>query len=82
MGIWIALEDADRDNGCLWMAPGARRGPLRERYAVDWVDIDEPERGHHEPGDSAGTLMQGLLLFQGLSFRRYRDTGTVRGGSL
>ena len=47
VGIWIALEDADRDNGCLWMAPGAHRGPLRERYEVDWstregelVDLD------------------------------------------
>ena len=35
-GLWVALEDADRDNGCLWMAPRAQRGPLRERYAVDW----------------------------------------------
>ena len=36
VGIWLALEDADRTNGCLWMAPGAHRGPLRERYEVDW----------------------------------------------
>ena len=36
VGLWIALEDADQDNGCLWMVPGAHRGPLRERYAVDW----------------------------------------------
>jgi len=36
VGLWIALEDADRDNGCLWMAPGAHRSPLRERYEVDW----------------------------------------------
>lgn len=36
-GLWFALEDADRSNGCLWMVPGAHRGPLRERYAVDWA---------------------------------------------
>ena len=36
-GLWFALEDADRHNGCLWMVPGAHRGPLRERYAVDWT---------------------------------------------
>ena len=35
-GLWLALEDADRDNGCLWVVPGAHRGPLRERYSVDW----------------------------------------------
>ena len=36
IGLWIALEDADRDNGCLMVAPGAHRQPLRERYTVDW----------------------------------------------
>lgn len=36
LGLWVALEDATRDNGCLWMAPGAHRSPLRERYEVDW----------------------------------------------
>jgi phytanoyl-CoA hydroxylase len=30
VGFWWALEDATRDNGCLWVA--TRRGPLRERY--------------------------------------------------
>ena len=23
VGIWLALEDATRDNGCLWTLPGA-----------------------------------------------------------
>ena len=36
VGLWLALEDTDRDNGCLWVAPGAQRSPLRERYEVDW----------------------------------------------
>jgi phytanoyl-CoA hydroxylase len=35
VGLWLALEDATRENGCLEVAPGAHRGPLRERYAVD-----------------------------------------------
>jgi phytanoyl-CoA hydroxylase len=30
VGFWWALEDATRDNGCLWVA--TQRGPLRERY--------------------------------------------------
>ena len=37
VGVWFALEDADRNNGCLWMAPGAHRSPLRERYEVNWT---------------------------------------------
>ncbi|MEM7611405.1 MAG: phytanoyl-CoA dioxygenase family protein [Pseudomonadota bacterium] len=35
-GIWVAIEDATRDNGCLWMQPGQHRSPLRELYEVDW----------------------------------------------
>lgn len=31
-GFWIALDDADRDNGCLMALPGAHHGPLRERF--------------------------------------------------
>ncbi|MEZ4452572.1 MAG: phytanoyl-CoA dioxygenase family protein [Nannocystaceae bacterium] len=31
-GLWIALEDARIDNGCLWVAPGSHRGPLRQRF--------------------------------------------------
>jgi phytanoyl-CoA hydroxylase len=37
IGMWVALEDAREDNGCLWMAPGAHRSPLRERFEVDWA---------------------------------------------
>jgi len=35
-GLWVAMEDARRDNGCLWVQPGGHRTPLRERYEVDW----------------------------------------------
>ena len=32
LGIWFALEDADRDNGCLWALPGGQRLGLKSRY--------------------------------------------------
>ena len=31
-GLWIALDDADRDNGCLMALPGGHRGALRQRF--------------------------------------------------
>ena len=34
VGCWIAMEDADRGNGCLWMQPGGHTSPLREIYEV------------------------------------------------
>ncbi len=36
-GIWVAIEDANRDNGCLWVQPGGHLSPLREIYQVDWT---------------------------------------------
>jgi phytanoyl-CoA hydroxylase len=51
-GFWVALDGADRDNGCLMTLPGAHRGPLRQRFlrqggrmvahtldATPWPDI-------------------------------------------
>lgn len=35
-GIWVAIEDATRDNGCLWVQPGGHRSPLRDIFEVDW----------------------------------------------
>jgi phytanoyl-CoA hydroxylase len=35
-GIWIAIEDSTKENGCLWMQPGQHKTPLREIYEVDW----------------------------------------------
>jgi phytanoyl-CoA hydroxylase len=35
IGFWVAIEDAHRDNGCLWVQPGGHRSPLREIYEVD-----------------------------------------------
>lgn len=35
LGFWVAMEDARRDNGCLWVQPGGHRSPLREIYEVD-----------------------------------------------
>ena len=35
VGFWVALEDANRDNGCLWVQPGGHRSPLRDIYEYD-----------------------------------------------
>ena len=34
IGFWIAIEDAHKGNGCLWVQPGGHRGPLREIFEV------------------------------------------------
>jgi phytanoyl-CoA hydroxylase len=30
--FWFALEDATRENGCMWVQPGGHRSPLRARF--------------------------------------------------
>ena len=32
VGFWFALEDANKDNGCLQVASGAHKGPLRKLF--------------------------------------------------
>lgn len=34
VGFWIAMEDASKSNGCLWVQPGGHRSPLREIFEV------------------------------------------------
>lgn len=44
-GLWIAMEDAHKDNGCLWVQPGGHKSPLREIFEV-------------APGTASGELTQ------------------------
>ena len=39
-GFWLALEDADETNGCLWVQPGGHRGPLRSLFKRDSPGAD------------------------------------------
>jgi len=67
-GMWIAVEDATRANGCLWVEPGGHRSPLREIFEVDWDarrgavrrldDTPWPSLDQAEPIEcAAGTLV-------------------------
>jgi phytanoyl-CoA hydroxylase len=31
-GFWLALQDADENNGCMWAEPGGHRRPLHQRF--------------------------------------------------
>lgn len=37
-GLWLALEDATLDNGCLWALPGGHRTSLRRRFVRTATD--------------------------------------------
>ncbi|MDI4635025.1 phytanoyl-CoA dioxygenase family protein [Pelomonas sp. V22] len=69
--FWFALEDATRENGCLWVEPGGHRGPLRERFVregrqvkmetLDTTPWPGPDFGAVPLEAEAGTL----VLFHG-----------------
>jgi phytanoyl-CoA hydroxylase len=71
IGLWFAFEDATRDNGCLWVAPGAHRGPLRERYVrSDDGFVTERLDGTPWPSGDATRALEvpagTLVVFDGL----------------
>ena len=46
VGFWVALEDATIDNGCLWVASGGHKGPLRKLFTrvndqMKMITLDE-----------------------------------------
>eukprot|EP00525_Craspedostauros_australis_P013714 CAMPEP_0198124944 /NCGR_PEP_ID=MMETSP1442-20131203/41377_1 /TAXON_ID= /ORGANISM="Craspedostauros australis, Strain CCMP3328" /LENGTH=381 /DNA_ID=CAMNT_0043784459 /DNA_START=39 /DNA_END=1184 /DNA_ORIENTATION=+ len=32
LGLWLALDDATLENGCLWVRPGSHKEPLRRQF--------------------------------------------------
>ncbi len=38
VGLWIALEDATQENGCLWAIPGGHTTPLKSRFTRNMQD--------------------------------------------
>ena len=38
IGTWLALDDADEENGCMWVIPGSHRAG-----AVEHCDVENDE---------------------------------------
>jgi phytanoyl-CoA hydroxylase len=47
VGFWVALEDADETNGCMWAEPGGHRRPLHRRFVRSgrqtWMATLDPD---------------------------------------
>lgn len=56
VGLWFALEDATRENGCLWALPGGHHGGLKSRF------VRAPEGGtRFEVYDQTPWPLDGLV---------------------
>ena len=54
IGLWVALQDATVQNGCLWAIPGAHSQPLKSRF----VRLDDGTTKTNMYDDSAWDLTQ------------------------
>jgi phytanoyl-CoA hydroxylase len=72
VGLWFALEDATRDNGCLWVVPGGHAGGLRTRFVptadrrtrtdvLDATPFDTSRRVPLEVRKGSLVVLHGLL---------------------
>ena len=71
LGLWFALEDADRGNGCLWALPGGHRGPLQARFRRDGnggtrTDVFDPSPFPIEDGVALEVPQGTMVVLHGL----------------
>jgi phytanoyl-CoA hydroxylase len=69
MGLWVALEDATLENGCMWALPGGHRAGLKRRFkrAGTGVAFEELEPTPFEEGEVPLEAPQGtVVVLQGL----------------
>eukprot|EP00980_Cylindrotheca_fusiformis_P030027 scaffold24221_cov127-Cylindrotheca_fusiformis.AAC.1 len=64
LGLWLALDDATLDNGCLWVRPGSHKEPLRRQFIrnPDYFDSAKPDGSNNTPK---------------LTFRQHHDNPNV-----
>mgnify|MGYP001321165506 CR=1 FL=1 len=57
VGFWFALEDANKDNGCLQVASGGHKGPLRKLFKRENNKMKMEELSN-EPFPETDTLLE------------------------
>ena len=57
VGFWFALEDANRDNGCLQVASGGHKGPLRKLFKRENNQMNMEELSN-EPFPETDTFVE------------------------
>lgn len=75
--VWIALDDVDERNGCVWVQPGSHRGGLRphSKRSQDSWHLTVPVEGDGVPVPMAageGVLFSAYTLHRSLANRSQR----------
>lgn len=40
IGLWVALEDATLENGCLWVLPKSHKGFTSTCLSINWMYLN------------------------------------------
>ena len=71
MGFWVPLEDATKENGCLWGVPGSHKWPLFKRYKHDeekneeYMEVITPPQDKDEDHVPIEMKRGSLVIFPG-----------------
>ena len=60
LGLWLALEDATLDNGCLWARPGSHKEPVRKKFVRNkaYFEPAEPNESTNGTDSSNPSMMK------------------------
>lgn len=66
LGLWLALHDATKENGCLWVRPGSHRESVRRRFArnpdyFERGDMSAPQMIFRDEEASESVAWEGTL---------------------
>lgn len=83
IGAWIAIDDATRENGCLWVLPGSHRHgylyPQREHGRPEEFDSSKESFGFDDTGAVPVEVRAGTVVFFNgyLLHRSLRNRSTI-----
>lgn len=71
MGLWVAMEDSTKENGCLWVQPKGHLTPLREIFHTneegksELIKLDSTPWPTEEEAEAVEVPAGSLVLFNG-----------------
>ena len=81
VGVWVALDDATIDNGCLWVLPGSHRTgrlfPTRDHGRPDEFDPTDEAHGFDDAG-AVPVEAGSVVFFNGYLLHRSRRNRSDR----
>mmetsp|Transcript_3535 Transcript_3535/g.7024 ORF Transcript_3535/g.7024 Transcript_3535/m.7024 type:complete len:398 (-) Transcript_3535:241-1434(-) len=67
IGLWLALDDATLENGCLWVRPGSHRESVRRQFVRNPGHFGESLEYGSEGKDEEGDRSQPQMVFRDLT---------------